>query len=71
MSSLIARARLAIRGAFDGWSLGPGGSSASLVAWDASKGGSRLVKMGTTKHGFREQSATRVVAAQGARLLQK
>ncbi len=40
--SLIARARSMVRAAMDGWSLGPGASSSSLVAWDASKGGSRL-----------------------------
>jgi lambda family phage portal protein len=40
--NLIARTRLAIRGAFDAWSLGPGGSSVSLTAWDASKAGAQL-----------------------------
>ena len=42
MTALLQRARLALRGLWDGWSTGPGGSSTSLVAWDASKGGSRL-----------------------------
>jgi lambda family phage portal protein len=41
-NALIQRAKLVLRGALDGWSLGPGGSSTSLIAWDASKAGSRL-----------------------------